>query len=660
MLFLYNQSHLRLESTYSDYFGHEMELTDSEKKWLDGRNILIAGVDEHMPPFGFADIKTGVYSGLLADYLHAVSQKINKKIIAVPVDSDEMEMQMEAGRIDFAVATYSDKTEKYAEFTYPVIKSKDVVCADKNSGIRTFSELAGKTVISCSKNAFDRIGKDKAGSINLIYAENAEEGVEKLISRKAQAVIGDEAVIAYYLREKGVFNQYYFFPHAVGEKNYSLIVNQNNQTLQGILNKAVQNLHKENTVQKLQLKWFGLSSALADEVILDRIAIIIYIFVIAGVCIFYFAYESYRTVYSELRDRMEMLATSRNDLQTTYDSVTMFMIEVDPDFNIVNANKAFLSFLEMKKNAITGKKLHTVLNFNEKASEDLGKEITDTFKLGKSGKTEIKNKGKIYEVFTFPLIDAKDRVSKVLLMLNDVTYARAAERQMLQDNKMIAIGQLAAGVAHEIRNPLGLIRNYCYILKNSENYDENAKKIAISMIEKAVNRSSKIIDNLLNFSRISNNKWETVNLNKFLRMVISLEENLLQKNMIKVELNCSPNIEIDTVTESLEIILVNLILNAADAMQNGGKIKIDAECRDGTLFLAVADTGEGIPEDVLPNIFNPFFTTKEKRDGNGLGLYIVYNEISKLGGKIKVTSKVSEGTAFIMELPVKRGEENVT
>ena len=390
----------------------------------------------------------------------------------------------------------------------------------------------------------------------------------------------------------------------------------------------------------------------------QRIAIIIYIFIMVTVCIFYIVYEFYRVMYNDLADRMEMLDASRNDLQTTYDSMAMFLIEIDEDFTVTNINNAFSESIGKKKNSIIGKNLNQILDFPSNVDEILISEIQSAFENSINHKTEIENSGKIYEAFIFPLKAAKDRNKKVLLMLNDVTNARAVERQMLQDNKMIAVGQLAAGVAHEIRNPLGIIRNYCYILKNSDQYDRAVIDKAITSIEKAVDKSGRIISNLLDFSRISNNKWEATNLRSFLKSIISLEQNVLVTKNINVTINCDDSIEAFTIVESLEIILINLIINAMDVMPTGGSISIDCTQNQDILQILISDTGFGIPEANIGSIFNPFFTTKDETDGSGLGLYIVYNETEKLGGKIEVESKLGAGTVFTLTFPMQRSEDN--
>lgn len=163
---------------------------------------------------------------------------------------------------------------------------------------------------------------------------------------------------------------------------------------------------------------------------------------------------------------------------------------------------------------------------------------------------------------------------------------------------------------------------------------------------------SDIIDNMLNFSRISSNDYEETNIHKFASDIVLLKEKMLNKRGIRFELLCNKELHLPIKKESLKHIISNLLSNAIDAVKSDGLIEIECEKRDKELIFKIKDSGLGIEEEHLEMIFNPFFTTKPPGEGTGLGLYIVYNEVNKYGGSINVSSKINEGKEFTILLPV--------
>ena len=186
---------------------------------------------------------------------------------------------------------------------------------------------------------------------------------------------------------------------------------------------------------------------------------------------------------------------------------------------------------------------------------------------------------------------------------------------------------------------------------------EELRTTAIENIENAVKTSGDIIESLLNFSRVSSKVCKEIDVEEHINSLILLNASILRKKNIKFEMNCSEKTVAYIVTESLDMILINLISNAIDAMDDDGRLSIDITKGRDDFVITVADTGSGIDEADIEEIFNPFFTTKGDCGGTGLGLYIVYNEISKLNGTVDVDSRPGEGTVFILTLPLGSPED---
>jgi two-component system NtrC family sensor kinase len=226
---------------------------------------------------------------------------------------------------------------------------------------------------------------------------------------------------------------------------------------------------------------------------------------------------------------------------------------------------------------------------------------------------------------------------------------------------MEAIGRLAAGVAHEINNPLAVINEKAGLIKDilelSKNVEENKEKFItlLNGIFENVNRSRTITHRLLGFSRRLEVTYELLNLNAVVKEVMEfLEKEILFRN-IRLELKLKDELpKIVSDKGQLQQVLLNIINNAVDAVEKGGLIEISTDIKDeNTVSVSVRDNGHGIPKEILGHIFEPFFTTKEKGKGTGLGLSISYGIVQKLGGTILVQSEVNKGTTFAVELPLK-------
>ncbi len=231
---------------------------------------------------------------------------------------------------------------------------------------------------------------------------------------------------------------------------------------------------------------------------------------------------------------------------------------------------------------------------------------------------------------------------------------REAQEQLVRSEKLAAIGKLAGGVGHELRNPLGAINNAVYYIRGKIINSELAQKeprVAefLDIVDDEINSSNKIINDLLSFSRVGKPAVSPARIEKVIDDAI-VHTSILESIELTRELDASlPEVEIDT--DQIRQVLVNIITNAVQAMPEGGKLTIDARAVDNFLKVAVTDTGVGIPESAMGKIFDPLFTTKAK--GIGLGLAVCKSIIERHEGRIEVESKVGMGSTFTISLPLK-------
>jgi polar amino acid transport system substrate-binding protein len=234
----------------------------------------------------------------------------------------------------------------------------------------------------------------------------------------------------------------------------------------------------------------------------------------------------------------------------------------------------------------------------------------------------------------------------------DISDRKRLEDQLIQSEKMAAIGQLAAGIAHEIRNPLGIIMNALYDLSEIVDAANPEIREDLKIAREEMDRVQAIINNLLEFSRESKVDLEPVDVNDLLRKTLLLMQKYIQSSdvTVRTELGatglCSAN------QNALRQIFLNLITNAVQAMPHGGELRIRTSLvPPSRLRVEFSDSGVGIPESQVKDIFNPFFTTKGPGQGTGLGLSVVHSVVRRYRGEIRVESTPNVGTTFTIELP---------
>lgn len=228
-----------------------------------------------------------------------------------------------------------------------------------------------------------------------------------------------------------------------------------------------------------------------------------------------------------------------------------------------------------------------------------------------------------------------------------------AQEQLVRSEKLAAIGQLAGGVGHELRNPLGAIKNAVYYIRGKLTKSELAQQEPrvmefLEIVDDEISSSNKIINDLLSFSRVGKPAVSSVSVERVIEDAVS--HTLIPDNvkLVKEVADSLPQIEVDS--DQIRQVMVNITTNAVQAMPDGGELTIGARKKEGSLEVKVADTGSGIPKENIGKIFDPLYTMKAK--GIGLGLAVCKSIIDRHGGSIEVKSTVGEGTTFTLKLPM--------
>jgi len=231
---------------------------------------------------------------------------------------------------------------------------------------------------------------------------------------------------------------------------------------------------------------------------------------------------------------------------------------------------------------------------------------------------------------------------------------RLTHENMVRAETLAAIGTLSAGVSHEISTPLNTILGYTQLVASELNDDSPIKK-DLQIIEQEVVRCKRIVQGLLDFARSPRYEEKLTDMNRILNETLTLLDYQPSMKRIVIKKDMESNInQVEADQLQLKQVFINIILNAVQAMPEGGELKITTRNINNGIEVAISDTGIGIPEAERKKIFQPFYTTK--RDGTGLGLSISYSIIKEHGGEIYVDSEIGKGTTFRIFLPVSHND----
>ncbi len=378
--------------------------------------------------------------------------------------------------------------------------------------------------------------------------------------------------------------------------------------------------------------------------------------------------EEYSTQLERLvEERTKELNKSERLLRFMFDNANDGIVILDPSGEIVNANKRACEIYGFTKESLIGTNIQLL---DAEADQRGWKEHLRRLLKGESLLFETahyrRDGTKVTLEVSANALEIEGGKVLIQTFLRDITEKKRYQEQLLQSQKMESIGVLAGGIAHDFNNMLSVILGHTEMLLMEEDLDQSFKR-KLAKIERSARSASQLARKLLKFAKRKEQEHRHfIELNRLIQETVELLKGNLPSNIV---LNCElckdPSI-VEGDIGDMEQVLINLILNARDAMPEGGEIKIKTEIADlsgGTFIdghmvsgcyvhITVSDEGTGIPSEYITRIFEPFFTTKEKGIGTGLGLAMVYGIVKDHNGHITVESEEGEGTTFHLYIPL--------
>ncbi|MBI5749525.1 MAG: response regulator [Nitrospinae bacterium] len=375
-------------------------------------------------------------------------------------------------------------------------------------------------------------------------------------------------------------------------------------------------------------------------------------------------------LYKLLAEKSGDLIKEKNRLEAMIEGMNEAVIFCDENDTIVDMNKYALNLFKVKREDRIGKNLYL---HHKKETHPKIKHVLDTFKNNKDKnymEWDAHIADRWFNLRFSAVRDDSNKYQGTIANFIDITEKKLLQSQMAKAEKLASIGGLTAGITHEILNPLNIISGNVQMKLMEKDIREDDRKI-YENIQRQVERIVNIVDGLLRFSKQREPKMEEVDVNALIEKTLSLLDYQLKLQNIIIEKELDKSIPLIIAdSDQLEQVLMIILINARDAL-NERELKGESDGHwmkkilittrgnmPAYVQISIADTGIGIPTDIISKIFDPFFTTKPEKEGTGLGLSIAHGIIEGHGGKIDVRSEVEKGTKFTILLPCVYGTKN--
>jgi len=357
----------------------------------------------------------------------------------------------------------------------------------------------------------------------------------------------------------------------------------------------------------------------------------------------------------QLRASERKFRTISQEFHTLLDGIADALVHIAPDMTVLWANRAAATALGRESAAMIGSRCYELWHGRTGPCNECP--VKDSFQSGRSARFQKKTAdGRCWGVKAFPIRGEDGAVVSVIQIAADISERIKLQEAAARTRQLVSLGELAAGVAHEINNPLAGT-SLCFRELMQPDIDAASRETLAQVIDAELVKMKNIVDRLLTFSRMTVTRKSPVNLNRLVESILILCRRQFSAKNIAITTNLSNGLIDVTAEESkLEQVFINIMLNALHAMGESGRLTITTKQLITCCSVRFEDTGPGIPPDVLGRIFDPFFTTRGDQGGTGLGLSISREIVEQHGGVIDVESRPGEGAAFTIRLPLSDGK----
>lgn len=615
------------------------------------RTIKIAG-DKHYPPYEYLT-KENIYKGFNIDIIRAIAIEEGLDIEIIPMVWEEAIKALKEGKVDAIQGMAKSKERKNIySFTDELLVSDQRIFVRKDNAFISDINSLSDIKLAVQKDDINYELLQTLKNANIVTETNQKLGIEALINNEVDTFIGNRLTGLYHLQKKRQLDKVKIVGDPINTTEYAIATLKDNNEILDILNRGLKNIKANGTYDKIYKKWFG--ETFTDNSQWKTIAIVSSIILLMAFLLIGANMYWNKKLSSEVEKRTEQIIAQKEDIDRSnrlrgkiLEGIGSGIIALDQDRQVLVFNRAAENLLD---NEIELGEFWENLSISKIVEKKEFDKIYDNNTWQSNIEWKINNGDIQYIDCRVLPISGPNGVEGVIVLLHNYTREKKLQNIINYNDKMQAIGKLAAGIAHEIKNPLASIKGFISLMLAKIDKD-NLSQGSVDIVNKEMDRLEGLIMTLLDYSKPKTENIEEIDLVNLIEEILILFSVEIKKKDIKI-IKKIEKIYILGDVNQIKQIIINLLLNSIDAVEEQGIIEINIFAKDNDCIIDIIDNGYGIPSNVIDKVFDPFYTSK--KEGTGIGLAISRRLVKENNGEMFVDSIENEGTTMTIMFPISK------
>ncbi|UFJ39981.1 transporter substrate-binding domain-containing protein [Brevibacillus humidisoli] len=600
--------------------------------------VIRVAYDHSLPPFSYVD-ESGEAGGFTIALIHEIAKTRGLALEYVPLDWGEAVARLAAGDVDVIVGMkYTSARDRLFDFSESFFTMSEVLLVPKqDKSIRHLNDLKGRVVaVQRASVGVDLL--ESVRRVKMLVAFSQQDALDYLHIGRAEAFLGNPWTAQSILEKRGEQDLYETRSGLINPADYAFAVREGNYRLLQELNSGLSQLVQDGTYGRLYSRYFEPYSAHIADWWRKLVTLLLAVTALIALVLVFGFFWNKRLKY-EVKRQTTALADSFAFQSQVLNSVDSAIIAFNLDGSITLRNQITAHLLGIGEECL-GRRVDEYL-----PELPIQEAIEQRQQLFRGELVRQEGGSRFFHYYIAPLYSSVGEVIGGIVSLQDRTEQKHLQARLVDQEKMRALGQLVAGIAHELRNPLTAIKTFIELLPGRLD-DPHFRAELIRHVPVEVERLNRIVEDLLDYARSQPMQTRAENLREMVDWVLGLFARRLHHEQVLLTVEVPPHLTVRCDRARIKQVLINLVVNGLEAMEQTAQkqLLIRAGSESGAVVLTIADTGEGIASDYLPRLFQPFFTTKSQ--GIGLGLHLSRKIMREHGGELTVERSDGTGTTF--------------